>query len=32
MAQKEELDDIAEYHTDNRVRFVVTSSKLAGLT
>lgn len=25
LAQKEEIDDIAEYHTENRVRFVVSS-------
>ena len=28
LAQKDEIDDIAEYHTDNRVHFIITSSKL----
>lgn len=31
LAQKEELDEIAEYHTENRVHFVVSSHKLVGV-
>lgn len=32
MAQKNEIDDIAEYHTENRVHFVITSQKLQSAT
>lgn len=32
LAQKDEIDDITEYHTDNRVHFLITSSKLPTTT